>query len=164
MPRKILVHAVLALAYFSIALVMVLFSVALFEHSLPNFFLGWALYMPAVVLLMGAHQAAEDLPLRWGLAYALMTALLWTAFLAVLFGSLDPKVWWDTVQTMMGPIFLPTTLVLFLLNLIVSAGNDLLARTRLAIQWPALSAWPPVATLGAGLGALLLIGFGILGP
>ena len=160
MLRKILVHAVLALAYFSLAIVMVLLSIALFEPSLPNFFFGWALYMPVVVVLMGAHQATTDLPLRWGLAYALLTALLWTAFLAVLFGSLEPTVWWATLLTMLGPVFLPTALVLFFLNMIVSAGNELLARTRMTINWPAMSAWLPAAALGA----LLLITFGLIAP
>ena len=162
MFRKILVQALLALVYYALALVLVLLSLALFEYTLPNFFFGWALYMPVVVILMGAHQANPNLPLRWGLAYALLTALLWTAFLAVLFGSLDPMVWWQTVLTMLGPVFLPTALVLFSLNLIVAAGNDWLERTQFALRWPAMSAWLPAAALSAGLGALLLIAFGLI--
>jgi hypothetical protein len=164
MLKKILVHAALALAYFTLAIILVLVSIALFEQTLPNVFFGWALFLPVVVVLMGAHQQPGALKFGWGLAFALVAALLWTAFLAALFGERSLAAWSDTFQSLLVPVFLPTAVILFALNAAISVGSRLLARSRLLLDWPVINAWLPAASLSTGLGALLLILFGILTP
>jgi hypothetical protein len=164
MLKKILVHAALALAYFTLAIILVMVSIALFEQTLPNVFFGWALFLPAVVVLMGAHQQTSALKFSWGFAYALVTALLWTAFLAALFGELSLAAWFDTFQSLFVPVFLPTVVILFALNAAITVGSRVFPPRRLMLDWPAISAWLPAASISTGLGTLLLILFGIITP